>query len=114
MLARNREFVFICPVFSVGLSGNGFLLPRSRRQLLRRSLLPRAKTRDVTGRYTWEIHCDGAEFWSLPVVVTWARHHSQSEPFLAIKTNHPALVRQQLKPLAGADVELSFLPRAAG
>jgi hypothetical protein len=113
MFLRNREFGFICPAFSIGLSGDGFLLPRSRNQLLRKSLLEQAKTRDLTGRYTWEIHHDGAEFWSLPVVVTWARHRTQSEPFLAIKANHPRLVRQQLKPLAGQDVELSFSPRLA-
>ena len=113
MFIKNREFGFLCPAFSVSLSADGFLLPRSRRQLLRRSLLGGAKTRDVTGRYTWEIHHEGAAYWSLPVVVAWARHASQPEPFLAIKAGHPRLVRQQLKPLAGRDVELSFSPRLA-
>jgi hypothetical protein len=113
MFIKNREFGFLCPAFSISLSAGGFLLPRSRRQLLRRSLLAGAKTRDLTGRYTWEIHHEGAEFWSLPVVVAWARHPSQPEPFLAIRAGHPRLVRQQLKPLAGCDVELSFSPRLA-
>jgi hypothetical protein len=114
MLLRNREFGFICPDFSLGLSGDGFLLPRSRRQLLGKSLLHAAKTRQLTGRYTWEIHHDGAEYWNLPVVVAWARHRAHPEPFLAIRARHPRLVRQQLKALAGADVEISFSPRLAG
>ena len=46
-------------------------------------------------------------------MVAWARHASQPETFLAIKAGHPRLVRQQLKPLAGRDVELSFSPRPA-
>jgi hypothetical protein len=45
--------------------------------------------------------------------VAWARHRTHPEPFLAIKASHPRLVRQQLKALAGADVELSFSPRPA-
>jgi len=113
MHLKNREFGFICPDFSLGLSGNGFLLPRSRRELLSKSLLKGAKTRHLTGRYTWEIHHEGSEYWSLPVVVTWARHRIHPEPFLAIKANHPRLIRGQLKALAGADVELSFSPRLA-
>jgi hypothetical protein len=47
-------------------------------------------------------------------VVTWARHRLHPEPFLAIKAHHPRLVRQQLKALSGADVEISFSPRLAG
>jgi hypothetical protein len=112
MYIKNREFGFLCPAFSISLSG-GFLLPRSRRQLLLRSLLAGASTRDLTGRYTWDIHYEGTQHWSLPVVVAWARHPSQAETFLAIKAGHPRLVRQQLKPLAGCDVELSFSPRLA-
>lgn len=108
---RNREFGFICPQFSIGVSGDGFLLPRSEKQLLRRSLLIGAKTRDLTGRYTLEIHHAGEEYWSLPVVVAWARHRTEPEPFLAIRARHPRLIRRQLKPLAGCDVELSFSPR---
>lgn len=113
MPANHREFGFICPDFSLGLSRDGFLVPRSRRQYLVKSLLRDASTRHLTGRYTWEIHHDGAEYWSLPVVVTWARHRTHPEPFLAIKAQHPRLVRQQLKALAGSDVELSFSPRLA-
>lgn len=111
MLKKNREFGFICPEFSIGVSGDGFLLPRSGKRLLRRSLLIGARTRDLTGRYTWEIHHEGAQYWSLPVVVAWARHRTEPEPFLAIRARHPRLIRQQLKPLAGSDVELSFSPR---
>jgi hypothetical protein len=62
----------------------------------------------------WEIHAGGEAFRNLPVVVTWARHRTYPEPFLAIKTQHPRLVRQQLKALSGADVEISFSPRLAG
>jgi hypothetical protein len=111
MVLKNREFGFLCPAFTLGMSDDGFLLPRSRKQLLRRSLLSGAPTRDLTGRYTWEIHYEGTEYCSLPVVVAWVRHRSQSEPFLAIKASHPRLVRQQLKALLGCDVELSFSPR---
>jgi|SRR5687768_3107183 len=113
MYLKTREFGFLCPAFSLSLTRAGFLLPRSRRQLLHRSLISGAKTRDLTGRYTWEIHHDGAEFWNLPVVVAWARHRTQPEPFLAIRAGQPRLVLQRLKPLAGGDVELSFSPRLA-
>ena len=114
MTSRHRGFSFICPDFSLGLSRNGFLLPRSRKALLPRAMLVGAKTRQLIGRYTLEIHHAGEPYWSLPVVVAWARHRSNPEPFLALKTRHPRLVRQQLKPLAGADVELSFSPRSPG
>ena len=112
MFPRKREFGFICPDFSLSLSGDGFLLPRSRKELLRRSLLGVTHARELTGRYTWEIHHAGEEFWNLPVVIAWGRHPSQAEPFLAIRAPHPRLVRQQLRDLAGSDVELSFAPRA--
>ena len=111
MSLKTREFGFICPDFSLSLSANGFLLPRSRRELLGRSLIPRAKSHHLIGRYTWEIHHEGAEYWSLPVVVTWGRHRTYPEPFLAIRAPHPRLIRQQLKALVGTDVELSFSPR---
>ena len=63
MLLKHREFGFICPDFSLGLSANGFLLPRARGELLGKSLLRAARTRHLTGRYDWEIHHDGAQFW---------------------------------------------------
>ena len=110
MSLKTREFGFICPDFSLSLSSNGFLVPRSRRELLGRSLITGAKTRHLVGRYTWEIHHGGEEYWSLPVVVTWARHRTYPEPFLAIRASHPRLVLQQLKALVGKDVELSFSP----
>jgi hypothetical protein len=110
MDVKIREFGFICPDFSLGLSANGFLLPRSRQELLRRSLIAGAKTHHLIGRYTWAIHHEGSEYLSLPVVVAWARHRSYPEPFLAIRARHPRLVLQQLKALAGADVEISFSP----
>ena len=111
MHPEHREFGFICPAFSLSLTRDGFLLPRSRKQLLGKSLVVGAKTRHLTGRYTWEIHHSGEVYWSLPVIVAWARHRTYPEPFLAIKAPHARLVRQQLKPLAGQDVELSFEPR---
>ena len=33
VFARKREFGFVCPSFSIGVSGDGFLLPRSAKQL---------------------------------------------------------------------------------
>jgi hypothetical protein len=112
--ARKREFGFVCPAFTMGLSGDGFLLPRSAKQLLRRSLITgKVATRDITGRYYLAIHHQGAQFCNVPVIVAWANHPSLSNAFLALKVPDEQKLRRSLKPLAGQDVELVFRPRLA-
>ena len=114
MFARKREFGFICPEFTMGMSGDGFLLPRSARQLLRRSLVPgKVATRDITGRYFLAIHHHGAQFCNVPVIVAWASHPSLGSPFLALKVADEQKLRRALRHLAGEDVELVFRPRMA-
>jgi hypothetical protein len=114
LFARKREFGFVCPGFSVGIAGNGFLLPRSAKQLLRRSLITaKVATRDITGRYFMAIHHEGAQFCNVPVIVAWACHPSFSNPFLALKVSDEQSLRRSLRPLAGKDVELVFRPRLA-
>jgi hypothetical protein len=115
LFLRKREFGFLCPDFSLSVSDDGFLLPRSRKQLLKRSLLDApVATRDLTGRYSLKVHCEGAAICELPVIVAWATHRSlKLERFLAVKVRDPQSVRRQLKPLAGKDVELTLTPRLA-
>jgi hypothetical protein len=114
LFARKREFGFVCPAFSMGVSGDGFLLPRSGKQLLMRSLLALdVATRNLTGRYTLEIHYGGEVFCKVPVIVAWASHRSMADTFLAIKVKDPHSLRRSLPRIAGKDVELSFLPRLA-
>jgi hypothetical protein len=114
LFARKREFGFLCPAFAIGISGDGFLLPRSARQLLRRSLLTaKVATRDITGRYFMAIHYEGAQFCNVPVIVAWASHPSFGNAFLAVKVPDEHKLRRSLKPLVGKDVELVFRPRLA-
>jgi len=114
VFARKREFGFVCPAFTLGVSGDGFLLPRSAKQLLRRSLITeKVPTRDITGRYFMEIHHQGEPFCNVAVIVAWASHPSLSNAFLAIKVPDEEKLRRLLKPLAGKDVELVFRPRLA-
>jgi hypothetical protein len=114
LFARKREFGFVCPVFSIGMSGNGFLLPRSAKHLLRRSLITaKVATRDITGRYFMAVHHEGAKFCDVPVIVAWASHPSVANPFLALKVPDEQKLRRGLRALAGKDVELVFRPRLA-
>jgi hypothetical protein len=114
VFARKREFGFVCPAFTLGVSGNGFLLPRSAKQLLRRSLITaKVATRDITGRYFMAVHHEGAQVCNVPVIVAWASHPSMSNAFLAFKVADEQNLRRSLKSLAGKDVELVFRPRLA-
>jgi hypothetical protein len=114
LFARKREFGFVCPAFTMGISGDGFLLPRSAKQLLRRSLITaKVATRDITGRYFMAIHHQGVQFCIVPVIVAWASHPSLSNAFLALKVPDEQKLRRSLKALAGKDVELVFRPRLA-
>src|SRR3954471_8026145 len=112
--ARKREFGFVCPSFSIGVSGDGFLLPRSAKQLLRRSLITdKVPTRDITGRYFMAIHHQGGQVCSVAVIVAWASHPSHANAFLAVKAPDEHKLQRSLKFLSGADVELVFRPRLA-
>jgi hypothetical protein len=114
LFARKREFGFVCPAFSIGMSGNGFLLPRSAKHLLRRSLITaKVATRDITGRYFMAVHHEGAQVCNVPVIVAWASHPSIANPFLALKVPEEQKLRRGLRALAGKDVELVFRPRLA-
>ena len=114
LFARKREFGFVCPAFSLGVSGDGFLLPRSAKQLLRRALITaKVATRDITGRYFMAIHHEGEQVCNVPVIVAWANHPSLSNAFLALKVPDEPKLRRTLKPLLGKDIELVFRPRLA-
>jgi len=106
-----REFGFICGNFSVGMSSNGFVLPGSDDQPFRKSLIPDADQGDVTGDYTLLVHHSGDVVCETPVQVGWARHRSQTEPFLGIKADDPNALRMLLGVYAGKHVELQFTPR---
>lgn len=112
VFARKREFGFVCPAFTIGLSGDGFLLPRSAKQLLRRSLITvKVPTRDITGRYFMAIHHQGAQVCNVAVIVAWANHPSHASAFLAVKAPDEYKLQRSLKSLSGQDVELVFRPR---
>lgn len=115
MYLRKREFGFLCPDFSLGVSEDGFLLPRSHKHLLKRSLIGlNVATRDLTGRYNLSVHCEGKQFCELQVIVTWGTHHSlKANPFLALKVRDADKVRRHFKPVIGKDVEISLKPRLA-
>jgi hypothetical protein len=114
VFARKREFGFVCPSFSLGVSGDGFLLPRSAKQLLRRSLITvKVPTRDITGRYFMAIHHQGLRVCNVAVIVAWANHPSHASAFLAVKAPDEHKLQRSLKSLSGADVELVFRPRLA-
>jgi hypothetical protein len=114
LFARKREFGFVCPMFTMGVSGDGFLLPRSAKQLLRRSLITaKVATRDITGRYFMAIHHQGAQVCNIAVIVAWASHPSHANAFLAVKAPDEHKLQRSLRALAGQDVELVFRPRLA-
>jgi hypothetical protein len=112
VFARKREFGFVCPSFSIGLSGDGFLLPRSAKQLLRRSLITvKVPTRDITGCYFMAVHHQGAQVCNVAVIVAWANHPSHASAFLAVKAPDEHKLQRSLRSLSGQDVELVFRPR---
>jgi hypothetical protein len=114
LFARKREFGFVCPAFSLEVSNDGFVLPRSAKQLLHRALITaKVATRDITGRYHLAIHYDGRQFCNVPVIVAWGSHPALGAGFLALKVLDEQKLRRALKPLAGKDVELVFRPRLA-
>ncbi len=93
------------------MSANGFVLPGSDDQPFRKSLIPDADQGDVTGDYILLVHHSGDVVCETPVQVGWARHRSQTEPFLGIKADDPNALRMLLGVYAGKHVELQFMPR---
>lgn len=110
-MRKQRTFGFMCPQFFLGLSADGFVLPKSGSELLRRALLPNVPTANVTGRYTLRVHVDGGAFCKLPVVAAWASHPSLDDSFLVVKVPDPGGLRRHLALIFGKDVELEFIPR---
>lgn len=104
-------FGFQCGSFSVALSGNGMVLPGSKNQPLRKSLLPLAAMNDAAGLYTLKVKSAGSWVCDLPVHVYWVGHPSQPEPFLGIKAEDSAELRAALAQYEGMNVELAFHPR---
>lgn len=104
-------FGFCCGSFSVALSGNDMVLPGSKNQPLRRSLIGAADMNDAAGQYTMRVKSEGTWVCDLPVHVYWVGHSSQPEPFLGIRSESSAELRAALAVYEGRNVELEFVPR---
>ena len=105
-----HEFGFVCGEFSVALSGNGIVMPGSKNQPLKRSLLPYAAMNDTAGFYTLHVTCEDSVVCDMPVHVVWIGHQSQPEPFLGFKSDNPQELRGALAAFVGKHVELKFTP----
>jgi hypothetical protein len=104
-------FGFSCGAFSVALSGNNVVLPGSKNQPLKKSLIPSADMDDAAGLYRMRVTCEGSVVCDMPVHVVWVGHSSQREPFLGLKTEAPQELRTALNAYVGKAVELEFAPR---
>ena len=111
VVMSNQTFGFRCGDFSVALSGNQLVLPGSKNQPLRKSLLPFVAMEDAAGLYTLEVKVDNSIVCHMPVHVAWVEHESQPEPFLGFKSNEPQEVRAALAVYVGKPVELQFTPK---
>ena len=107
-----QQFGFMCGSFSVALSGNDLVLPGSKNQPLRKSLVPYAAPDDVSGHYTMEVKSGNSVVADMPVHVMWATHPSQPEPFLGLKAEDSHELRGALAVYEGKAVELVFTPLA--
>lgn len=105
-------FGFSCGAFSVALSGNNIVLPGSKNQPLKKSLIPRVEINDAAGLYRMRVTSAGSVVCDMPVHVVWVGHPSQREPFLGLKTDAPQDLRAALNAYAGKAVELEFVPRS--
>ncbi len=110
-IMNKQTFGFSCGKFSVALSGNKLVLPGSKNQPLKRSLLPYASIDDTAGLYTLQVKSEGSIVCDMPVHVMWVAHRSQPEPFLGFKSENPEELRGALKVFEGKKVELVFTPR---
>jgi hypothetical protein len=106
-----QQFGFTCGQFSVALSGNDLVLPGSKNQPLRKSLLPYAALNDTAGLYTLEAKTAGSIVCHMPVHVMWVTHASQPEPFLGLKAEDSLELRSALAVYEGNSVELIFTPQ---
>lgn len=106
-----HTFGFTCGDFSLALSGNGIVLPGSKNQPLRKSLLPAAAMNDAAGLYTLKVKSEDVFVCVMPVHVLWVAHPSQPEPFLGIKAEDSEELRTALTVYSGRRVELEFVPR---
>jgi hypothetical protein len=107
-------FGFSCGTFSVALSGNDIVLPGSKNQPLKKSLIPRVDMNDAAGLYRMRVTCEGNVVCDMPVHVLWVGHPSQREPFLGLKADAPQDLRTALNAYVGKAVELEFTPRSEG
>jgi hypothetical protein len=110
VIMPKQTFGFVCGEFSISLSGNEIVLPGSKNNPLKKSLLPYAGMNDTAGLYTLRVACEGKVVCDMPVHVVWVGHQSQPEPFLGIKTDNPEELRGALAFYVGKRVELEFLP----
>jgi len=106
-----QTFGFTCGKFSVALSGNDLILPGSKNQPLRKSLLPYAALNDTAGLYTLEVKSGGSIVAYMPVNVIWVTHELQPEPFLGLKADDFQELRSALAVYEGKSVELVFTPQ---
>jgi hypothetical protein len=109
-----QKFGFTCGQFSVALSGNGVVLPGSKNQPLRKSLLPHSDLNDTAGFYTLEVKSGDSIVCHMPVHVMWVTHPSQPEPFLGLKAEDSPELRDALAAYEGKSVELIFTPQTKG
>ena len=105
------EFGFECGHFSVTLSGNRLVIPGSKTQPLRKSLVPMVSLDDSAGAYTLQGASDGKIVCDLPVNVVWASHPSEPEPFIGLQADNPEELREALRAFEGRALSLTFIPR---
>ncbi len=108
---QEPEFGFECGDFSVVLSGNDIILPGSKNNPLRKSLLPMLPLDESAGAYTFRASHNGEIVCDLPVQVVWVGHQSQSEPFLGLKSENTAELLTTLKEYRGKALSLAFTRR---
>ncbi len=104
-------FGFICGDFSVALSGNDLVLPGSKNQPLKFSMIACSDVNDAAGIYTLNVKSEGSVVCDLPVHVMWVTHQSQPQPFLGLKADNSKELRESLQAYVGKSVELTFTPK---
>ena len=109
---KKIEFGFLCGEFSVALSGNDLVLPGSKNQPLKFSLIACADPNEAAGQYTLEVKSGGNIVANVPVHAMWVTHTSQPEPFLGLKAENSTELRESLAVFQGKAVELVLTPRA--
>lgn len=106
-----HEFGFTCGEFSIALSANRIVLPGSRNQPLRKSLLALSGMNDTAGPYMLRVSSQGRIVCDMPVLVVWVAHESQPQPFLGIQVDNSEELRSALAAYVGTLVQLHFVPR---